>query len=58
MARITFWFNDTDKYASVIADEFHEDEGFLKAYRHNELIAMFDVKIVKGAYLIDGKENE
>ena len=56
MARITFWFNDSDKYASVVADEFHEDEGFLKAYRHNELIAIFDLKIIKGAYLIDERE--
>ena len=58
MARVTFWFNDSDNYVSVIADEFHEDEGFLKAYAHNELVAMFDTKIVKGAYRTEEKVKD
>ena len=59
MARVTFWFNDTDNYVSVVAEEFHEDDGFLKAYsEHSELVAMFDMKIIKGAYLTKTKESE
>lgn len=58
MARITFWFNDSDHYVSVVAQEFHEDDGFLKAYSsRNELVAMFDMKIIKGAYLTEQKEG-
>lgn len=55
MARITFWFNDSDKYVNVVAEEFHEDDGFLKAYEHNELVALFDLKIIKGAYRTEDK---
>lgn len=55
MARVTFWFNDSDRYVSVEAEEFHEDNGYLKAYLHNELVAFFDIAIVKGAYIT--KEN-
>lgn len=52
MARLTVWLNDSDKYASVEAEEMHEDDGFLKAYSaHNELVAIFDLKCVKGAYI-------
>lgn len=59
MARITFWFNDSDNYVSVVAEEFHEDDGFLKAYSEdNELVAIFDMKIIKGAYLTRTKEGE
>ena len=58
MARLTFWFNDSDNYVSVEAEEFHEDGNFLKAYsEHHELIAMFDMKIVKGAYLTEQKNK-
>lgn len=56
MARVTFWFKDSDKYVSVKAEEFHEDEGYLKAYEHNELVAMFDISIIKGAYRTEEKE--
>ena len=56
MARITFWFNDSDSYVSVVAEEFHEDGKFIKAYsEHNELVAMFDIDIIKGAYLTEQK---
>ena len=58
MARITFWFNDSSNYVSVIADEFHEDEGFLKAYEHNELVALFDIKNIKGAYRTEEKVKD
>lgn len=52
MGRVTFWFNDSDNYVSVVAEEFHEDDGFLKAYsENNELVAMFDMKFIKGAYI-------
>ena len=57
MARVTFWFKDSDKYVSVEAEEFHEDDGYLKAYQHNELVAMFDVSITKGAYRTEEKEG-
>lgn len=56
MARVIFWFNDTKNFVNVEAEEFHEDEGFLKAYsEHNELVAMFDIKIIKGAYRTEQK---
>lgn len=55
MARCIFWFKDNENYVNVEADEFHEDEGFLKAYLHNELVAMFLIDIVKGAYRTEGK---
>lgn len=57
MARVTFWFKDNpEKYVSVIAEEFHEDGDYIKAYsEHNELVAMFDISIIKGAYRTDGK---
>jgi hypothetical protein len=57
MARVTFWFNDSENYVNVEAEEFHEDGDFLKAYSsHHELIAMFDMKIIKGAYLTEQKK--
>ena len=58
MARITFWLNDSDNYASVEAEEFHEDGDFLKAYsEHNELVAIFDKKVIKGAFLTNPKKE-
>lgn len=57
MARVTFWFNDSENYVSVEAEEFHEDGNFLKAYSsHNELVALFDMKIIKGAYITEPKK--
>jgi hypothetical protein len=57
MARVTFWFkDDPDKYVAVTAEEFHEDGDYLKAYsKHNELVAMFDKSIIKGAYRTEEK---
>ena len=55
MPRCVFWFKDNENYVNVEADEFHEDEGFLKAYLHHELVAMFLIDIIKGAYITAGK---
>ena len=56
MARITFWFNDSQQYVSVVAEEFHEDGDYLKAYgEHNELVAILETKKIKGAYKIEDK---
>lgn len=58
MSRVTFWFNDSDRYVSVEAEEFHEDNGYLKAYLRNELVAFFDINIVKGAYITKEKTDK
>ena len=51
MARVTILLNDSEQYISVEAEEFHEDECFLKAYsQRHELVAMVDIKFVKAAY--------
>lgn len=56
MARVIFLFNDSDGYVNVEAEEFHEDDGFLKAYSsHSELVAMFDIKVIRGAYRSEQK---
>ena len=55
MSRCIFWFKDNENYVNVEADEFHEDDGYLKAYLHNELVAMFLIEIIKGAYRSDAK---
>lgn len=55
MARCIFWFKDNENYVNVEADEFHEDDGYLKAYLHHELVAMFLVEIIKGAYRTEVK---
>lgn len=49
MSRCVFYFCDNN-YVNIEADEFHEDEGFLKAYKHNELVGMFKIEEVKAAY--------
>lgn len=49
MSRCVFYFGDNN-YVNIEADEFHEDEGFLKAYQHNELVGMFKIDEVKAAY--------
>ena len=39
-----------DGYVNVEADEFHEDEGFIKAYKHSELVAMVRASEVKAVW--------
>lgn len=57
MSRITFWFNDSDNYVSVEAEKLCETGNFIKAYsEHNELVAMFDTKIIKGTYITETKK--
>lgn len=56
MARCIFWFKDNEKFVNIEAEEFHEDDGFLKAYTaHNELVGMFDIQSIKGAYRTEQK---
>ena len=55
MARCVFWFNDNDNFVNVEADEFHEDEGYLKAYLHNELVGIFQTNVIKAAYKTEKK---
>ena len=55
MARCIFLFKDNDNFVNIEADEFHEDEGYLKAYLHNELVGMFLIDIIKGAYRTEQK---
>lgn len=50
MARCVFYFIDSDNFVNLEADEFHEDEGFLKAYQHNELVGIFKTDCIKAAY--------
>lgn len=49
MSRCVFYFGDNN-YVNIEADEFHEDEEFLKAYYHNEFVGMFKIDQVKAAY--------
>ena len=59
MARVTFWMNDSDNFISVEAEEFHEDDGFFKAYtRNHELVAVVSTKYVKAAYRTETKERD
>lgn len=39
-----------DSYINVEADEFHEDEGFIKAYKRSELVAMVRASEVKAVW--------
>ena len=50
MARCVFYLIDSDGFVNIEADEFHEDEGFLKAYQRNELVAIFKIDCIKAAY--------
>lgn len=56
MSRVTILFKDSESYVSVVADEFHEDGNFIKAYKRNELVAMIDVDYVKAAYISEQKD--
>lgn len=48
--RVIFLYGENN-HVNVKADEFHEDEGFLKAYVHNELVAIFRLDYINGAYI-------
>ena len=52
MARLIVRFRKAeDKFLNVEADEFHQDGEFMKAYLHNELVAMFLPEEVRIAFL-------
>lgn len=50
MAKCVFYFTDSNNYVNLEADEFHEDEGFLKAYQGSELVGFFKIDCIKAAY--------
>ncbi len=56
MTRVIIKYTDTDQYINVEAEEFHEDGNFIKAYNHNELVAIADINFVKTAYITEQKE--
>ena len=52
MAKLIVRFKkEEDKYINIEADEFHQDGEFLKAYLHNELVAMFLPEDVRIAFI-------
>ena len=52
MARLIVKFKDeTDDFINLEVDEFHEDGDYIKAYLHNELIAMVLSSEVRIAYV-------
>lgn len=56
MTRCIFWFKDTENYVNIEAEEFHEDGDFIKAYdNHNELVGIFAIENIKGAYRTETK---
>lgn len=57
MARCVFWFNDSDNYVNLEAEEFHEEGEYLKAYQRNELVGIFQTSIIKAAYRTDKNER-
>ena len=56
MTRVIIRFKDIDQYVNLEAEEFHEDGNFIKAYNHNELVAMCDISVVKVAYITEQKD--
>lgn len=56
MARCIFILKN-EKYANLNADEFHEDEGVLKAYKGAELVGYFNKDEVLVAYRSEGKAS-
>ena len=60
MSRCIFYFNDSNNFVNLEAEEFHEDEGFLKAYKHNELVGIFKIDCIKAAYRTEkgGVQND
>lgn len=57
MAKCVFYFNDNDNYVNLEAEEFHEDNGFLKAYQRNELVGIFKIDCIKAAYRTEKNEK-
>lgn len=52
MARLVVKFKDADDdFINLEVDEFHEDGDYIKAYLHNELIAMVLSSEVRIAYI-------
>lgn len=52
MARLIVKFkNEADDFINLEVDEFHEDGDYIKAYLHNELIAMVLSSEVRIAYI-------
>lgn len=56
MTRVTIVTNEGDQYVSVLADELHEDDGYLRAYSAKYgLVAVVDMQYVKWAHLTEEK---
>jgi hypothetical protein len=56
MSRVTVWFKDSDKYVSVIADNFYEYEGVLKIYNGTQPAAIFEMSTVSGVYMTEERK--
>jgi hypothetical protein len=48
--RVIVKFNSSNQYVNLEADEFHEDSGFIKVFKGNELVGIFALEEVKRAY--------
>ena len=49
MSDVTVEFQALRSSVRIPADEIRTDGGFLKVYRNNALVALFDIKTIKGA---------
>ena len=58
MARVIVRFvNSSDGYVNLEAEEFHEENGFIKAYQRHELVGMFRIEDVRIAYRSDKNDG-
>lgn len=58
MARVIVRFvNSADEYVNIEAEEFHEENDFIKAYQRNELVGMFRIEDVRIAYRSDKNDG-
>ncbi len=57
MSRYVFWFKDNDECVFLEADKLCEDTEYLKAYQRGELVGIFDLSIIEGAYKMDEKKG-
>lgn len=57
MSKVVVYFRSSDKYCNLIADDMHEDDGFLKVYNGTELVGMFLIEDIKAAWKSEVKQS-
>lgn len=53
--RVVIKFRESSQFVNLVADEFHEDGEFIKAYNGAELVGMFLIADIKAAYRTEQK---